>query len=204
MAKQRMTQQERRSEAEGRLLEAAADLIATSGVSAMTLAAVGERAGYSRGIVGHHFGSKAALMERLVSAVHREFFDALADAVDDTMSPPDRLVALVRTFGELLVDLPAIHRAFLVLWASSAGATSDVRQGMAKSDRVFRSHIAAILSAGVDGGFFAATTDVEAVAVTTAGTLRGVGLQRMIDPEGFDLGSAFVEIVDALVFRLSP
>jgi len=49
------------------LLDAAADLIAEGGYEAMTLAAVGERAGYSRGLVTARFGSKDQLLEALGS-----------------------------------------------------------------------------------------------------------------------------------------
>ena len=63
----RRTQEERRTEAEQRLLAAAAQLISETGPASMTLAKVGERAGYSRGLATHHFGSKAALMQRGVS-----------------------------------------------------------------------------------------------------------------------------------------
>ncbi|MFD8128576.1 helix-turn-helix domain-containing protein [Streptomyces mirabilis] len=69
----RRSQEDRRAEAERRLLEAAAELIGEIGTSRVTLAAIGERAGYSRGLVTHHFGSKSALMQRLVDVVTAEF-----------------------------------------------------------------------------------------------------------------------------------
>jgi AcrR family transcriptional regulator len=37
--------------------------------SLVTLADVGKRAGYSRGLATHHFGSKGAMMQRLVDTV---------------------------------------------------------------------------------------------------------------------------------------
>jgi AcrR family transcriptional regulator len=55
----RRTQAERRAAARDRLLQAAAELIAECGLPAVTLAQVGERAGYSRGIANHHFGTKS-------------------------------------------------------------------------------------------------------------------------------------------------
>lgn len=62
MTTQRRTQQERRDQASAALLEAAAELVVEEGVRAVTLARVGERAGYSRGLVTHHFGGKQALL----------------------------------------------------------------------------------------------------------------------------------------------
>ena len=51
----------------------AAELIAEVGPSGFTLANVGERAGYSRGLATHHFGSKGAMMQRLVASVTSGF-----------------------------------------------------------------------------------------------------------------------------------
>ena len=61
----RRTQQERSSQAEKALMDAAAELFARHGVDQTSLADVGQAAGYSRGLVNHHFGTKATLVERL-------------------------------------------------------------------------------------------------------------------------------------------
>ena len=65
----RRTQAERRGESEEALLDAAANLIAERGVERASLASIGERAGTSRGLPTHHFGSKDALVARLASRV---------------------------------------------------------------------------------------------------------------------------------------
>lgn len=200
----RRTQQERRDEAERRLLEAAAQLIAESGTAAVTLAAVGERAGYSRGIVGHHFGTKATLMGHLVDAVHREFFQSWSEAVDPSEAPTDQLRSLLAVFSGLLQDLPPIHRAFLVLWADAAGAPPDIRANMATSDRIFRASIADIVLAGQTSGEFCRDRDASALAASIAGTLRGVALQLLIDPEGIDVVLTLAEFERALLLSLLP
>src|SRR5262245_20297265 len=61
----RRTQAERRSRSEEALLDAAAELIAERGVEGASLASIGDRAGVSRGLPIHHFGSKDALVSRL-------------------------------------------------------------------------------------------------------------------------------------------
>jgi AcrR family transcriptional regulator len=67
----RRTQAQRSAEARERLLQAAAALIAEGGLGALTVAEVGRRAGYSRGIAHYHFGSKDALVAELVGQVER-------------------------------------------------------------------------------------------------------------------------------------
>ncbi|CAN0427695.1 unnamed protein product, partial [Phaeothamnion confervicola] len=69
----RRTQTERREEAERRLLDAALAIVARTGTVRLTLAEVGEAAGYSRGLPAHRFGSKAGLLRALVAHIHARF-----------------------------------------------------------------------------------------------------------------------------------
>jgi AcrR family transcriptional regulator len=61
------------------LLTAAAELVVRDGVRSVTLARIGERAGYSRGIVTHQFGTKKAMLEALARATQAGFVPGLAD-----------------------------------------------------------------------------------------------------------------------------
>ena len=60
----RRSQQQRRSETEQRVLAAAMALIAERGSRGVSLAEVGRLAGYSGGIVSHHFGGKQTAPRR--------------------------------------------------------------------------------------------------------------------------------------------
>src|SRR3954451_4887818 len=62
----RRTQRERREATERKVLAIATALIAQHGSRALTLAAVGEAAGYSQGTVSHHFGSRENLLRTAV------------------------------------------------------------------------------------------------------------------------------------------
>src|SRR3978361_2083635 len=69
-----------------RLLEAAAELIRDRGYEGTTLAAIGERAGYSHGLATRRFGSKegllGVLLDRLVmDGREHELRDAIGDLV---------------------------------------------------------------------------------------------------------------------------
>lgn len=59
------------------MLNAAAELVIDEGVRSLTLARVGERAGYSRGLATHYFGSKQALLQRLAHATQSAGLGAL-------------------------------------------------------------------------------------------------------------------------------
>ena len=91
----RRTQRERREETERKVLAAATALIAQHGSRALTLAAVGEAAGYSRGIVSHHFGSR----ENLLRAVMRDAqaFPQVWDDSGRAITILERMATLVRS-----------------------------------------------------------------------------------------------------------
>jgi AcrR family transcriptional regulator len=199
----RRTQEARRTEAEQRLLMAAAELIAEAGPSGVTLATIGERAGYSRGLATHHFGSKGAMMQRLVDSVTTEFrAQVFVESTSDTVL--DQALGLVRAYFHELAQARPANRARLVLWADAvATGAPDVRNAMLASDRAFREELAKRLEVGQSVGEFARTADPGATAAVVIGMLRGVALQSMLDDE-LDLDACRIEIEEVLTKRIQP
>ncbi len=181
MTTTRRTQQQRRDQAEAALLDAAAELVVDHGVRALTLARVGERAGYSRGIVTHHFGSKQALFERLARATQTGFVPGLADL------PPglERLLRLVDGYVGALGDVGVLNRAFLLLWAEAATA-AELGPIFRERDEAFRADLRADVAAGIADGDVRADAEPDDVAIAVVGQLRGIGLQRLLDPSAVD------------------
>src|SRR5258706_12229442 len=92
----RRPQAERRAQSERRLLDAATQLIAEQGFSKTTLAQIGAKAGYSRGLVNERFGSKGELVKVLADEFQTYF-------QYDRLRPPPahqhRLQTLLVTIG---------------------------------------------------------------------------------------------------------
>jgi len=181
MVTTRRTQQERRAQAEAALLDAAAELVVQHGVRSLTLARVGEEAGYSRGIVTHHFGSKQALLERLARATQVGFVPGLGDL------PPglDRLLRLIDGYIGALGDVGTMNRAFLLLWAEAATA-SELAPIFRERDEAFRSDLRSDVTAGITDGDVRPDVEPGDVAIAVVGQLRGIGLQRLLDPHTVD------------------
>lgn len=184
----RRTQIQRRAEAQDKLLQAAAELIADRGLGAVTLAAVGERAGYSRGIANHHFGTKAALIDELISQVEREF-QSSTEPVTRVEGSIDALVETASVFIRLTDELPVTHRAFLVLWAAAV-ADEELRERMNASDELFRDAVTLIIGRGQARGEIDPSVDAAAAALALLGQLRGIALQRLLSPQDVDLQRA--------------
>src|SRR3954451_8966911 len=86
----RRTQRERREETERKVLAAATALIAQHGSRALTLAAVGEAAGYSRGIVSHHFGSRENLLRAVMHHAQAFTLPDVGDSAADWLAAAGR------------------------------------------------------------------------------------------------------------------
>lgn len=84
----RRTQAERREEAESKLIEAAVQLIAAKGHDGFSLADVGDLAGYSRGLPGHYFGSKAELQRRVAQHIVDQYLRAAAQQIQSERGLP--------------------------------------------------------------------------------------------------------------------
>jgi AcrR family transcriptional regulator len=202
-ASSRRTQDERRTEAEQRLLGAAAELIGEIGPAGVTLANIGERAGYSRGLATHYFGSKGAMMQRLVDDVTEQFqvsvlFEQQAD------SAADSLRNIVDTYFETLAHLKPVNRARLVLWADAVATPStDVRPAMIAADREFRKALETGIQRGIDDGDWPSDVDPHGLASVIIAMLRGTALEALLDDQ-VDLGACRTEIEKLLDARLNP
>ncbi|MET0276038.1 MAG: helix-turn-helix domain-containing protein, partial [Acidimicrobiia bacterium] len=149
MAIERATRQRDRSEhSTNAMLDAAMALIVEGGFAALTFVSIGERAGYSRGLVTARFGSKEGLIEELI------------DRIVNTWNHRN---VLPRTKGkpglagvEVLLD--AIHRqaeadprGLRVLYAlmfEALGADEELRSRFAKFHEVMRTDFARLIAKG--------------------------------------------------------
>lgn len=173
----RRTQADRRAETSSALLQAAAEIVVEAGVQALTLARVGERAGYSRGIVTHRFGSKQALVDALARASQTGFVPGVGD---DPGLP--RLLQIIDGYIGALATSSVLNRAFLVLWAE-ATTSPDLVDTFRARDEGFRTDLRTDLVAGIEAGDVRADLDPEQTAVAVVGQLRGIALQHLLDPD---------------------
>jgi AcrR family transcriptional regulator len=187
--KARRTQAERRASSEERLLTAAAELIVERGIQRTSLAEIGERAGYSRSLANHFFGSKTALVDRLTAMVD-EWFLERAKAVLGDKAGFDALAAIVAMYLELVGGQEVIGRVHVVLWAEAIAHTPYLAPSRVTWDRYFRDGVATMVRRGVRDGSIRAEVEPEVAAVLIVGMLRGVVMQMMLDPECTDVATA--------------
>ena len=194
----RRTQAERTATANRRMIRAAIRLIARQGYTRTTLAQVGREAGYTGGLVSHHFGSKEGLLRALVERASGRFYrDQLLTATQGK-SGLDALCASLDTYmGELEVREEHM-RALYVLMGEALGPVAEINEVFAELNRGFRRSARAWIREGMEAREIRSDLDPDAEAAVFVGMLRGVATQWMADPRCFDLGAVRESLKDAL------
>jgi AcrR family transcriptional regulator len=198
----RRKQADRREEAERRLVQAAIELISERGFQSLTLADVGERAGYSRGLPGHYFGIK----DNLIVAVASHILDSFASYADRSSQTADRglptIIGRLRAYARAARRNRDISRATVMIYADAL-----VNQALAaRLSPLIQERTLAYkeeLRAGMALGNVDAQADVEAVASALLAFVRGALGLSQLDPE-YPLEAAFESYIAGLSAQLKP
>lgn len=177
----RKSQVMRKRDAETALLNAAEELIAQQGITATSLAQIGERAGYSRGLVNHHFGNKDALIARLAGRAQDWFVNRTAE----TTAPSGRaaILAAIDTYLEISLSGNKTARAFLVMWGASFPDDASV-EGLSENDARARAGFEEMIITAQSDGSINTEIDPKASATVILGLIRGVAAQSVVAGRG--------------------
>jgi AcrR family transcriptional regulator len=189
----RRTQAERVEASDRALIAAAIALIAERGYDRTTLAAIGETAGYSRGLVTQRFGSK----EGLLWAVMRQLLgvwsaQALRPRVGERVGI-EALRATLDVYLDAVSERPQNIRAYYALLREADGAVPAVRDHIVQIHRDEREAITAWIADGQRTGSVRDDVDPRAEAVLFLGVLRGVTTQWLLDPNHVDIVAALTQ-----------
>jgi AcrR family transcriptional regulator len=190
----RRTQAERRNRSEDALLDAAAGLVAERGVDRASLAGIGERAGVSRGLPTHHFGTKDELVARLAERAQDRIERAMEEAAKlrhgrlrDEMTGLELVQLTVDSYLELFSDPSPYHRALLVMWGSTFPSGTGVA-GMAEAERRSYDGLAGVIERGQQDRSIRPDVEPVAAAVLLLGTIRGVAALLLTDSAIVEMG----------------
>ncbi|HEX4336621.1 MAG TPA: TetR/AcrR family transcriptional regulator [Polyangiaceae bacterium] len=188
----RRSQSERVAESDRKVLGAALRLIGERGYRATSLAAIGEEAGYSRGLVHERFGSKAGLLWALVKQLLRVWNQEGRAQGLTGHSGVDALCDILDNHRRAIEEDRGI-RAFYALLFESIGPTPELVTEFRELHARFRAEIEAVLHAGMEAGTIRKDVDAAAQAALMMGTIRGIAFQWLLDPKAFSLAGAYEE-----------
>lgn len=176
----RLTQEERREASEQRILEAALELVAEKGSIRVTLAEIGEKAGYSRGLPAHRFGSK----NKLLAALGQFIYERFAQHRKIFYSEPGlkSLEATIRAYFTREETNWMATRALIVIMAESALVPSELKESMAKYNRQSIASLTRQVCIAQELGEIRSNIDAETLAIVILANMRGAMLQWLNDP----------------------
>ena len=178
----RPTQAERTALAEEKMVNATIDLLNTVGLAGTTLIAIGESAGYSRGLASHHFGSKSGLFRKVL----RHITVVWTDELENNLKDKDGLGAILAALDahrDHLLHFPHHARAMYILWSASFDPASEFKPNIVEFHRLQRAAAAAWVRRGQEIGEIRAGVDPESLAEQFYASLLGLNFQWLVNPD---------------------
>jgi AcrR family transcriptional regulator len=192
---------ERRARTRAQLLDAAARVYARRGFESATLDEVAEEAGFTKGAVYDHFGSKenllfALLDEHLSTQIAEQIalFDPAVDTAERPRAGADRWM-------RQLDEDPDAFRLFVEAWVRSQ-RDDALREKVLAGVEAWRRTFTGFGRARVDEGAIEVPDEaLERFATVMLALGIGFGMLRLSDPDsvpGELLGSAYVMLIRAV------
>jgi len=191
------TQAERTALAETRMVQAAIELLNTAGIQGTTLVAIGERAGYSRGLATHHFGSKAGLFRTVLKRLSATWNEELLRKLGGKTGLQAIMTAIESHLAHALRH-PEYIRAQNILWGVALDPSSEFHPNVAEFMQIQRESVVSWLAGGQELGEIRKDIDPERIAEQFYGGLIGINQQWLVSPD-FDLAAAYEDFKQNMV-----
>lgn len=197
------TKQARSALSTRKLLDAAAELIAEVGLTNTTLAMIGERAGYSHGLVTRRFGSKEGLLLALVDRMTIGWFETYVTPEVEASNGVEGLRLRVNAIREgWRISTRRMRALYSLMFEAAIQPLPSLTEQMQELNRIALRSTEEVTARGVQDGSIRADVDPQAVARQLTAQFRGLAYLAMLLPEEFDVEEAFADI-DAYVDTLA-
>ena len=188
-APQTLTQAERTAISDRAMLDAAIELVLEHGTEKTTLAMIGEKAGYSRGLATYRFGSKAGLYDSLCKAIGRNWLEYLKRGVEGKIGI-DAMCSALDTVYQWVTDAPEEARVLQILHCGSASPGSQYSETSIGIHNRQQSDVVEWVEAGQANGQIREDIDARAIAAEYVAYTSGMSYLWLISPETFDFENA--------------
>lgn len=178
----RRRQAERSALSDRRLTEAAIELLVKSGIQGTTLQAVGQRAGYSRALATHRFGSKAGLFSRVLRTATADWLGRMQKAVG-TKVGADALCAATDATETFIRERPNEVRAMYLLWFQSIDPSAEYHPNILNVHRAQRRDVENWIRAAQKAGRLDLRVNPRRVAEQYCASMAGIVYQWLVNPD---------------------
>ena len=167
------------------VVDAARRVIAERGLEATGLRQIARSAGFTTGVVTHHFPSKQSVIVAAFEDASAGWYAAARDALSRASGPAERVAVLAR-FG---IPSDPVRRTEWRLWSEMwtyAGRNRDFAQTLLATDAVWEGMIREVLAEARGAGLVHRDLDVSAEATVLARLIEGLGLRAWLSGEWDD------------------
>jgi transcriptional repressor BetI len=183
------------------LIEAAIRVIARGGIQAFTIDRICREAGVSKGLVGHYFDGKDALLAAVYRTSLYEPVMAQLATVTEGMSATTRLQSLIDTnFTDTVFDKSNLL-VWLSLWGEAATNAALNREHRTLYGALRRALAEAMAAVAAERGV---TVDAEAMARNLIALIDGLWLEWSIDDTALDPAAARAACHEFVEAKLGP
>ncbi|HEX7062764.1 MAG TPA: TetR/AcrR family transcriptional regulator [Woeseiaceae bacterium] len=188
-ATQPLTQAERSAISDRAMIDAAIDLILERGTDKTTLAAIGEKAGYSRGLATYRFGSKAGLFDAVCKSISRRWLEYLKQGVGEKTGV-EAMCAALDAFLKFVTDAPRDARVLQILYCGAASPLSEYRTTSVNIHSKQQEDVARWVRDGIANGTIRRDVDPKAIAAQYIAYIGGMNYLWVINPDSIDFRRA--------------
>jgi AcrR family transcriptional regulator len=180
------TQEERKADTRGRLLDAAASLFAERGIDAVSVDAVADEADRTSGAVYAHFGSKQGLLLALLDEWSHSLITVIAAEFALSSTVEERL----RSVAVNVITAPSDQTRRLLLlerelWLRAA-RDPEVARALRSRAREAHDWLRRGFAAWMEQGLVDHVASPERLATTFSALVVGLEMQQRIDPGATD------------------
>ncbi len=198
---QSLTQAERTAISDKAMIDAAIDLILEHGTDKTTLQAIGEKAGYSRGLATYRFGSKAGLYDEVCKSISRRWLEYLKEGVGNKVGI-DAMCTALDSFFRFVSDSPRDARVLQILYCGAASPKSEYRQTSANIHQRQQDDVAEWVRAGMGNGDIRKDVDPKSIAAQYIAYISGMTYLWLINPKSIDFEKANEDMKEHLRLAL--
>jgi TetR/AcrR family transcriptional regulator len=169
------------------VVRAVLDLLAEGGAPAVSTPSIARRTGMSQSALFKHFRNKENVWRAVMDHIAVEVGDRLRIARDIEGTRADRVLAILRAYLTAVIDIPAIPALLFSGEVQAQGASSYLRDEIARRFGWLHQALHAQIDQGRASGEFRTDLDTEAAAILAAGIAQSIVLRWRVAAGPIDM-----------------
>jgi AcrR family transcriptional regulator len=175
--------QQRSEETRLKILNTAEDLFARQGYDATGVAEVCQAAGVSKGAFYHHFATKQAVFQALLTSWLAQLDQQLDQILSASQDIPSALGAMAESTGPVFEAASSHIRIILEFWIQ-AGRQPEIWETTVAPYQRYLERFTSLIDQAAHDGSLAPEVDPRAAARLVLALAMGMLLQSFLDPQG--------------------